>query len=510
LCATWAQAAESAACAGGSRVADAVRDGNAESLRALLKEHCDVNAPQADGTYALHWAARSDDGTTIDLLLRAGARPNVANRYGITPLALAAQTGDAALVEKLLSAGADPNAAMADGETALMFAARAGRAEPIKALVAHGAKVDAKENWLGETALIWAAAANNAEAIRTLVALGAGVDTPSASITYPPQNPSDPGNYSETAPPKGGWTPLMYAAREGASDAALTLVSLDANINKRDPEGVTPLIEAIVNMHYDLAAALIGKGADPNIADSAGMTPLYAVIDMHTPQWERSRPDPMENDSLDCLGMMKVLLDHGANPNAALTKRTLMRMHANGPGNMAAGTTPLIRAVRYSNFDIVQLLLERGADPNLTQADGTNALMVAAGVKYAFREDGDPIRSGTPEDALEIVKLLVEKKGQDVNAANKRGETPLYGAAFIGRDAIITYLAEHGARADVKTQQGLTILDGALNTGIPLEGTGARAFGRPGESTIQLVRQLMDKAGVPPAQQTKAGSAPRP
>ncbi len=508
VCAGGAEAAGSAACSGSaSRVADAVRDGRAETLRVLLKDHCDVNAAEADGTTALHWAARSDDRTTTDLLLHAGAHPNVANHYGITPLSLAAQTGDAALIEKLLTAGADPNMTMADGQTALMFAARAGKAEPIKVLVGHGAESGREGELDGGDSSDLGGGAEQCGSHPDPCGTRSGVDVASASIKYPPQHPADPGNYSETASPKGGWTPLMYAAREGATDAVLALLSLGANINARDPEGVTPLIEAVVNMHFDLAAALLGKGADPNIADAAGMTPLYAVIDMHTPQWERSRPEPQENDTLDCLGLIGMLLDHGANPNAALKNRTLMRMHANGPAVMAAGTTPLIRAVRYSNLDIFQLLLDRGANPNLKQADDTNALMVAAGLKYTLREDGDPIRTGTVDDALAIVKILVEKKGLDVNAVNKRGETALFGAAFMGRDAIINYLAEHGARADARTQQGLTILDGALNTGIPLEGTGSRAFGRPGDSTIQLVRQLMDKAGVPAAMQTKAGAA---
>jgi len=481
------------------RVVDAVKNGNREAVRSLVKRRADVNLPEADGTTALHWAVRRDEASTVDLLLRAGANAKAANRYGVTPLSLAATGGDAAIVERLLKAGADPNTTVADGETVLMEASRTGNVDVIKVLVAHGANVNARENWMGETSLIWAAAEDNAAAIRTLVELGADVNGRSASVKYPAQKPKDPGNYVGSAPPKGEWTPLMYAAREGADSAALTLIELRADVNVKDPEGMTPLIEAIINMHLDLAAQLLDKGADPNLADASGMTALYAAVDMRTPAWERGRPDREENDNLDCLGMMKVLLDHGADPNAALQNRVIQRYHANGSAALGEGTTPLMRAAYYDNLDMVRLLVERGANVKATQKDGTTALMLAAGVKYALTQEGDPAKSGSVNDAYEIVKMLVEK-GIDVNAANTQGQTALYGAAFVGREPVISYLAERGARLDVRTTQGLTIYDAVLNKGVANEGTGSRVGGKPGPRTVALVRQLMEKAGVTPTE----------
>jgi hypothetical protein len=123
--------------------------------------------------------------------------------------------------------------------------------------------------------------------------------------------------------------------------------------------------------------------------------------------------------------------------------------------------------------------------------------MIAAGVKYSLTQEGDPVNMGSPAEALGIIKLLTEK-GANLNAVNAKGETALYGAAFVGHNEVISYLAEHGARLDAKTKQGLTILDGALNTGVSDDGTGIRVGGKPGESTINLVKELMVKAGVPP------------
>ena len=79
---------------------------------------------------------------------------------------------------------------------------------------------------------------------------------------------------------------------------------------------------AIINAHYDLAAMLIDKGADPNIGDSTGMAALYAAVDMNTLDETPGRPAPKSTDKLSALDLMKVLLDHGANPNAQLTARS--------------------------------------------------------------------------------------------------------------------------------------------------------------------------------------------
>src|SRR3984957_1650609 len=103
--------------AGGTeaRLADAVKAGNHEAVRDLLKKPAgvaEVNAREADGTTALHWAVRTNDVETTELLLAAGAHVNVANRYGVTPLWLAATNGSAVIVAALLKAGADANTSM--------------------------------------------------------------------------------------------------------------------------------------------------------------------------------------------------------------------------------------------------------------------------------------------------------------------------------------------------------------------------------------------------------------
>src|SRR5215470_1761365 len=140
--------AVSTAAAASSPVADAAEKQNREAIRTLLRQKADVNAPQVDGTTALHWAVRLDDLDTADVLIRAGAKVNATNRDGATPLQLAALNGSAAMIEKLVKAGADPNPPLpSSGDTALMLAARTGTTDAIKVLVETGGNVNAKESW---------------------------------------------------------------------------------------------------------------------------------------------------------------------------------------------------------------------------------------------------------------------------------------------------------------------------------------------------------------------------
>src|SRR5262245_12252186 len=97
------------AAGGEGTLIEAVKKGDNSAVRAWIRSHSDVNAPEADGTTALHWAVHRDDLETVDLLLAAGANVRAANRYKIMPLSLACINGNAALIERLLKAGADPN-----------------------------------------------------------------------------------------------------------------------------------------------------------------------------------------------------------------------------------------------------------------------------------------------------------------------------------------------------------------------------------------------------------------
>jgi ankyrin repeat protein len=455
----------------------------------LVKQGADVNAPEADGTTALHWAVRANDPRTVDLLIRAGANVKAVNRYGVSPVFLAATNGNAALIAALLKAGADPNSTLPGGETVLMTAASAGSPEAVMVLLAHGALVNAKEQTLGETALMWAVAENHAAAAQVLLEHGADINARSIVSTIPKTSPVQ----LQIAFPAGDWTSLMYGARQGALDAVRTLADAGADLNVADPLGCTALTLAILNAHYDVANLLLEKGADPNVIDRAGMTPLYAAVDMHTLRWEIGRPLPFQKDKLDAADLAKVLLTHGANPNASLTAPTLRRHVNDGDRNLGPGTTPFMRAAKTADVALMRLLLANGADPMLTQEDGTNALMIVAGVKYSNPAgEGPRIVPVTQANEIDAIKLCLEH-GVDINAANDVGDTALHGAVrrIAGGDPILEFLANHGANLQARNKAGMTALDVAVGPHERLLNVGDNR--KDWDATAALLRRLMSR-----------------
>jgi ankyrin repeat protein len=446
-----------------------------------------VHAEDADGTTELHWAVQADDVDLARALLRAGAQAAAANRYGVTPLTLAAVNGNADMMKLLLRAGADPNAAAGEGETVLMTAARTGRPEPLALLLKHGADPNAAERAFGETALMWAAGHGHAEAIRVLVAGGANADAHAATIDLPDVDV----NFSfavTTALPRGGMTALMYAARQGQLESVSALAEVGADLNAVDPEGTTALVIAIINAHYEVAARLAEAGADPNIGDAAGMAALYAAVDMQHLAPFVNRPSPRASGLMSAADLVSVLLEHGADPNATLRTPLLMRQHNGGDPSLGLGATPLMRAAKAADVGLMRALLDHGADPSRAMANGATALMAAVSGRAA-----GPLTPDAP--MFRAVQLLLER-GADVNAAAANGETLLHRGVARG-DAFVRLLVERGARLDLQDAGGRTPLDVAL--GVPPPAPAGRSGGpggpgstpqRASEATIAYLHEL--------------------
>jgi ankyrin repeat protein len=466
-------------------IADAVRDGDRAAAMALLKQHTDVNAPEPDGTTALHWAVRQDDGELVDRLIKAGANVKAANRYGVTPLYLACVNGSAPVIARLLDAGADANAATTEGETPLMTVARTGSVDAAKVLLAHGADVNSKEQWRQQTPLMWAVAESHPEMAQELIAHGADVNARQVTWNWERQMTKEP---REKWMPLGGLTPLLFAARQGCVDCARVLLKAGAEINAANPNGFSSILLAIINSHYDVAAFLLDQGADPNIADEVGRTPLYAAVDMHTLP-DSNLPWPSDlNNQLTSLDLIQALLAHGANVNAQLKKQQPYRSKVDRGADTMLGTgaTPLLRAAKAGDTEVLKVLLAKGADVKLTTKFGMTPVMAAAGL--GAKEEDTTGRKKTEPEAIASIKLCLDA-GADVNALDNQSDTALHGAAQKGYDQVVQFLVDHGAKLDVKDKRGRTPLDSAMG----LMGNGGFDGSRRDvhESTAALLRKLM-------------------
>jgi ankyrin repeat protein len=479
------------AAGGDFRLAQAVEKQDKETVRSLLKQRVDVNAHEPGGAPALIWAAHWDDLETAELLLAAGADVNASSVFGDTALWEACNNGSAAMVEKLTKAHANVNGPLLRaGETALMRCARTGNVDTVRLLLASGADVNAKEKDRGQTALMWALEEGHREVVRVLVEHGADVQ----------------------AKTKGGFTPFLYAARQGDVDSGRLLLEKGAEIDQPGPGGLNPLLLATDSGREAFAIFLLDKGANANAKDSDGLTALHYSMrkgisilrggtdnENNTDQGYLFRPDMSV--------LIQALLDHGANPNARVTK-SLRRLGVNDRPMMSlAGATPFFLAAATADIRVMRALLAKGADPKLTTSDHTTPLMVVAGVG---RWRGDPRPKAEAKQALEAVKLLVEL-GADVNAASDdtvtnipgAGMTAMHGAAYTAADDIIQFLAEKGANLEAQDYFGMTPL--SIAEGDPNGLMPDFSEAKKHESSAILIRKLLGRNTVAADRKQVAG-----
>ncbi len=529
-----------------TKLIDAVKKADVQSVNALLKQRVNVNAQAPDGTTALHWAVDHDDLTIAKLLIAAGANVKTTNDYGIAPLTLACINGSSAMVDALLKAGANPNTVFSEGETALMTASRTGNVEVVKLLLNAGANPDAREPNRGQTAMMWAAFEGHAGAIKALVEHEADI-----RVTV-----------------KGGYNAVMYAVREGRTDVVKALLDAGADPNSKTPEGTTLLNLAIFNANYETAATLINRGADVNAMDAQQGTPIVNLMRVRRPGLCQN-PCPKGTGTLSSLDLAKLLLDSGANANAApiagrgagfeskgaditahngalkaeqaikadptvsgdfykyaglfsqnggdggngnfqgnynlssLAASTQAAIAAankvgivddDAPAPQASGNelTPFQIALQNADVDMAKLLLAHGAKPLGKTGSGKTNLMIAAGLNI---DRG--VSPGTTNETFELVKLMYELGDTDVNAVDDMGSTALHAAAQRGSKETIQFLVDKGARLDVNTSFGWTPLDFARGYRNYL-GVGRRVMRNiaPQPDVAAFVEKLMKDRGL--------------
>ena len=428
-----------------------------ESAKLLLAAGANVKAATRDGAITpLFIACNNGNAPMVALLLKNGSDAKSATAEGATALMKAAVSGSAAAVNVLIANGAEVNAKEpAHGQTALMFAAASDRPDAIRALIAHGADAKAVSNVVS---LERPTLDDDGNPIPVRPAPKAG-DLVGIALAG-----------RRVAPTlMGGMTALLYAARDGNIAAARALAEAGADVNQVSASDKTsPMVIAISNGHYELGRMLLEHGANPNIANADGLTPLYAAIDM---QWAPVSWVPnaiTAQEKVGYLDLMKALLEHGANPNARLARKLWFRPTSHDQIWIGtAGSTAFWRAALATDVAAMRLLVEHGADPNVASLEGDTPLMVAAGVGWAAN-----FTQNAPGAWMAAVKYCLEL-GADVNGRDLFGYTALHGAAYRGDNEVVQLLAERGAKMDGKSRAGYSVTDMAngpkLNAHLPIE-----------------------------------------
>ena len=550
----------------------AAMKGDAEMAQMLLFAGANVRATTRIGSYTpLFLAAKIGSAPVMDLLLKARSEVDAKAANGITPLMVAAVSGNREAVRLLLDSGADVNAKETEvGQTSMIFAAAFDRAEVIAELAKHGGDLNLAtkvtqppqrpnfgpgggggqqqqgQQQAGQAAVPGQPPAQGQgggqRGQRNAVPPPAGGAAPAAAQPQRGQGNAVPAVAGQVDPqvqgvqlppddrgsrsPRGGLTPLMYAARDGRLNSIKALIDAGAKLNERSADRSTALLIASINGHFDVARYLVEHGADVSLRSIDDATPLYGVLHI---QWSREseRPQPsIKREQTGYLELIKLMLDNGANPNAKLG-RTLWYTSFGNPYESASdiGTTPFWKCAAVGDMDGMKLLLSRGADAKIANKDGVDALLIASG---AGTHGNDDIEA--PHGRLATVKFLVDELHFDVNVADngatQRGEpaaqqgqqqgqpvpvagavpvaaatpvppqpvipnqfmgpaasgyTALHNAASRGDNEMILFLVARGAKVDVVTKSGVTVVDMA---------NGPRQRVQPYASTIALLEML--------------------
>lgn len=385
---------------------------------------------------ALLYALRRNNAELVKILLKHGADVKKRTAPGVIPLTLAAETNNASIVGMILDSGADPNEEDVDGETALLKAIKLKNPTIAQFLLEKGA--DVKTRKLGKSPLLMAAGTGDT----TLVNL----------ILQKSPNLSDIDN--------GGETALWKAVRSKNFTMTKLLLEKGADLNFRN-KSETMLLEVVQGGNMAITLLLLQNGADPNIINNSGDFPLLDAV------------------SSDKGHLATALLAHGADPNlrpdvngadtalvravrgnnypmAMLLLQKKAEIDLCGRGCDSA----LILACRLGYIQMIDALLEHGADINLTRNDGESALSVTTA-------------SGRVRNSklTNILKLLLEK-GADPNIKNSQG-IPVIFSTIVPKAVheaegcleILELLLSAGADPNSVDHEGVSLLAATVETG---------------------------------------------
>jgi len=473
---------------------EASRSGNVDAIRALLDHGANVNAKESlRGTTALMWAADEGHAAAIQLLVQRGA--DIKAQSDLVERGRGPALGKSGDPRKQVAAqGAALAAGQATPDLATLRAVDNGTAPPLPAAQGRGG-VNAGQRGGGQRGNAGRGAGRGGGA-NAAAAGDAAAGDQAAADDAAGGTVAGGGGRGQGAKDGGALTPLVYAVRSGDLDSVKALLAAGADINQVTGYGWSPLLAATQNRYYKIGAYLLDHGADPNLANKGGWVPLYLATDNRNIE---SGDYPVRKGDMDHLDFIKLLIAKGANVNARIKDSTETRTVFTNQWLDENGATAFLRASQSGDVVLMKLLLEHGADPNLATTLNVNALQVAAGIGWV---EGITYE-WSPQATLEAVKMLLDL-GLDPNIQADTGRTALMGAAHKGRSDVVQVLFDHGAKLDVKdygntdnrggklavkTWEAVDYADGLVRVGVQ------SAIAHP--DTGLLLRKLMAAAGIP-------------
>ncbi|MBZ5610449.1 MAG: ankyrin repeat domain-containing protein [Acidobacteriia bacterium] len=430
-------------------------------------------AAAAVGDQRLVDAAKAQDTAAVRALLKQRANVNAAQGDGATALHWAAHWDDRATAELLIRAGANANAADDEGVTPLSLACLNGSAAMVEQLLKAGANPNLTQ-LNGETPLMTAAHTGNLDVLKMLLAHGADVNAREASRGQTALMRAVAENHADAvqllvaskadarARSKTGFTPLLFAAQQGNLQSAEILLKAGADVNETAPDGIggDTNARALFKPNTEAGALLV--------AIDSGHAAMAKFLVEHGAEVNQNGAGrtPLHSAVQQAMPeLVKVLLDHKAHPNVKTTRpMPLLSRYIQAQTGVdvnPVGATPFWLAADFGDTRSMRALIAGGADPSIPTADQTTPLMAAAGVDFIegqdrygrrwFQDTTMPLQLA----ALEALKLCLELGG-DLNAANANGLTAMHGAAYMGSNLIAQFLFDHGAKLNARNRLGQT------------------------------------------------------